>query len=136
MVEGTILIDNRLAIVLFDPGTAHNSFCYDIQEQVMQLPYDFTVTTPLGKRVVCKLYIPQCNVKIGKVSMPVDLVILAMSNFDAIFGMDWLAKYIACIDCFCKIITFKVMRLVPVYCLKEFRKSMIPGLFKDSRLNG
>ena len=35
----------------------------------MQLQYDFTVATPLGKRVVCELYIPRCNVKIREVSI-------------------------------------------------------------------
>ena len=40
--------------------------------------------------------------------MPADLVVLAMNDFDVIFGMDWLAKYKACLDCFRKIITFQV----------------------------
>ena len=74
----------------------------------MQLPYDFTIATPLGKRAVRELYIPQCNVKIGEVSMPANLVVLSMNDFDVIFGMDWLVKYMACLDYFCKIITFKV----------------------------
>ena len=74
----------------------------------MQLSYDFVVTTLLGKRVVCELYIPQCNVKIREVAMPADLVILAMNDFKIIFGMDWLAKYRACLDYFRKITTFKL----------------------------
>ena len=44
--------------------------------------------------------------------MPADLVILAMNDFDVIFGMDWLAKYMACLDCFRKIITFKVDKAI------------------------
>ena len=74
----------------------------------MQLPYDFIVSTPLGKRVVCELYFPQCSVKIGGVSVPADLVMLAMNDFDVIFGMEWLAKYMACLDSFRKVITFTV----------------------------
>ena len=96
VVEGTILVDGRHAIALFDPGSTHSfvapSFCYDMQDWVMQLPYDFIVSTPLGKRVVCELYFPQCSVKIGEVSMPADLVMLAMNDFDVIFGMDWLCE--------------------------------------------
>ncbi|XXG63050.1 hypothetical protein AAC387_Pa05g1320 [Persea americana] len=45
---------------------------------------------------------------VGEVAMPADLVILAMNDFDVIFGMDWLVKYRACLDCFRKIITFRV----------------------------
>ena len=40
--------------------------------------------------------------------MPADLVVLAMNDFYVTFGMDWLAKYRACLDCFRKIITFRV----------------------------
>ena len=41
-----------------------------------------------------------------------------MNDFDVIFGMDWLAKYIICLDCFCKVITFKV---------NEFNASVLFG---------
>ena len=54
LVEGTILVDNRHAIVLFDPGSTHSFvapvFVCDMQDPIMQLPYDFTVATPLVKR--------------------------------------------------------------------------------------
>ncbi|XXG85952.1 hypothetical protein AAC387_Pa11g0946 [Persea americana] len=112
VVEGTILIGDKPAVALFDPGSTHSFvapvFVCNMRDRIMQLPYDFTVSTPLGRKVVCELYVPQCDVKIGEVAMPADLVILAMNDFDVIFGMDWLAKYRACLDCFRKIITFRV----------------------------
>ena len=40
--------------------------------------------------------------------MPMDFTVLVMQDFDVILGMDWLAKYRFCIDCFNKIVTFKV----------------------------
>ena len=112
VVEGTILVGNRPAIALFDLGSTHSFvapvFSCDMQNRIMKLPYDFTVATSLGKRVVCELYIPRRAVEIGEVLMPADLIILAMNDFDAIFGMDWLTKYRACLNYFCKIITFRV----------------------------
>jgi hypothetical protein len=39
--------------------------------------------------------------------MPANLVVFEMSGFDIILGMDWLSKYHACVDCFCKEIVFK-----------------------------
>jgi hypothetical protein len=39
--------------------------------------------------------------------MPANLVVFEMSGFDIILGMDWLSKYYACVDCFCKEIVFK-----------------------------
>ncbi|RWR86324.1 reverse transcriptase [Cinnamomum micranthum f. kanehirae] len=112
VVEGIIYVDNRPAIALFDLGSTLSfvapPFICDMQKQIKQLSYDFTVITPLERKVVCKLYVPQCSVKIGEVSMPANLVVLAMNDFDVIFGMDWLVKYRACLDCFRKIITFKI----------------------------
>jgi hypothetical protein len=39
--------------------------------------------------------------------MPTNLVVFEMSGFDIILGMDWLSKYHACVDCFCKEIVFR-----------------------------
>ena len=65
MVEGTILVDNRPTIALFDPSSMHSFialvFSCDMQDQIMQLPYDFTLATPSGKIVVCELYIPSAQ---------------------------------------------------------------------------
>ena len=87
-----IYVDHRPAVALFDPGSTHSFvaplFVRDKQKQIEQLAYNFTVTTPLGRKVVCELYVPQCSVTIGEVSMPADLVVLAMNDFDVIFGMD------------------------------------------------
>ena len=91
-MEGTILADNRPTVALFDPGSTHSfiapSFVCDMQKQIRQLSYDFTVTTPLRIKVVSELYVPQRSAKIGEVLMPVDLVVLAMNHFDVMFGMD------------------------------------------------
>ena len=46
--------------------------------------------------------------QIGELVMPADLIVLAMHDFDVILGMDWLAKYRACMDCFHKIVTLRI----------------------------
>lgn len=40
--------------------------------------------------------------------MSTDLIVLVIHDFDVIFGMDWLVKYRAYMDCFNKTVTFKV----------------------------
>ena len=40
--------------------------------------------------------------------MPADLIVMAMHDFDIIFGIDWLVEYRACVGCFHKTITFKI----------------------------
>lgn len=39
-----------------------------------------------------------------------DLMLLEMSNFDVILGMDWLASCHAMVDCFEKVVKFNVPR--------------------------
>ena len=39
--------------------------------------------------------------------LPVNLLSLEMYDSDVIFGMKWLSKYNAVIDCFSKMVTFK-----------------------------
>ena len=56
------------------------------------LDYILTVTTPVGKQAVCRIYYPNCSVLLGEVNLPADLIILDMHDFDVILGMDWLEK--------------------------------------------
>ena len=73
-----------------------------------ELDYILTVTTPVGKQVVCRTDYPSCSVPLGKVNLPANLIIIDMHDFDVILGMDWLEKYHATMDCFTKTITFKL----------------------------
>ena len=43
-----------------------------------------------------------CGLKIRKKELNVDLIPLAIHDFDMILGMDWLSSYHTLIDCFKK----------------------------------
>ena len=58
------------------------------------------VTVKLGK--VCK----DCPLTLENRNFPTDLILLSMSEFDVILGIDWLTKYGAILDCDSKSITF------------------------------
>ena len=58
------------------------------------------VTIKLGK--VCK----DCPLTLENRNFPTDLIVLSMSEFDVILGIDWLTKYGAILDCVSKSITF------------------------------
>lgn len=111
-MEGTILICTRNARTLFDSGCTHSfvalHFALELQQSPELLPFLLIVTTTVGKRVACESYYPKCSVQIGELLMPTYLIILLMHDFDVILGMDWLAKYRDCVDCFHKTINFKV----------------------------
>ena len=112
VVEGTLLVCGFEAKVLFDPGSTHSflspKFAKLIDMPARELEYVLTVSTPVGKQVVCRKYYPRCAVKIGDVVLPANLILLEMFDFDVILGMDWLAGYHATMDCFHKTLTFKL----------------------------
>ena len=112
VVEGTLFVYGVEAKVLFDPGSTYSflslMFATMIDVPVSELDFILTVTTPVGKQVVCTTYYPSCIVKIGDVTFPADLILLGMHDFDVILGMDWLSGHHATMDCFNKTISFKL----------------------------
>ena len=111
VVEGMILICSRDARTLFDSWSTHSfvapQFACGFQQPPKLLPYLFMVPTLVGKKVACENYYPKCTILIGGLLMPADQIVLAMHDFDVILGMDWLARYRACVGYFHKTITFK-----------------------------
>ena len=53
----------------------------------------------VGKTVVCKCVVCKCPVSICGIVILTNLVVFSMISYDAIHGMDWLAKHLAIIDC-------------------------------------
>ena len=64
----------------------------------------FGVTAKLGK--VCK----DCSFTLKNRDFPTNLIVLSMSKFDTILGIDWLTKYGAILDCASKSIKFTMPR--------------------------
>ena len=114
IVEGTLFVFEIEAKILFDPGSTQ-SFLSPIFAKLIDVPaseleFILTVTTPVGKQVLCSTYYHSCTVKIGDVIIPADLILLDMHGFDVILGMDWLSGHHATMDCFNKTISFKLHR--------------------------
>ena len=55
--------------------------------------------SPLGIRVSVDLICQGCELEISGILLTVDLRVMDMSEFDVIFGMDWLTAYRVVIDC-------------------------------------
>lgn len=45
---------------------------------------------------------------VGKVNLPANLILLDMHDFNISLGIDWLAGHHATMECFTKVITFKL----------------------------
>ena len=68
---------------------------------------------PTGELVVSRRWIRALPVEVDGRELFVDLIELAMDDFDMILGMDWLSKYGATIDCKRRMVTFEPKGEVP-----------------------
>ena len=79
LVEGTLLVCGFEAKILFDTGSTHSfmspNFSKLIDMPARGLEYVLTVSTPVGKQLVCRKYYPRCAIKIGDVELPANLIL-------------------------------------------------------------
>ena len=96
LVEGTFLVNDCHARIMFDSGATHSfiarKFMLAIGLRPESLPIPLEISTPIG-RVVLDLFCRAVSVSLGGVSFSTNLVVLCMSNFDIIIGMDWMTVY-------------------------------------------
>ena len=62
--------------------------------------------TPIGGLVLLEYVCHNCELIISEQNLRVDFIIIDMSSFNVILGMDWLSAYQAFIDCFLRRVTF------------------------------
>jgi hypothetical protein len=110
VIAGTIDICSMLANVLFDPGSTHSFvspyFSYKIKFQLELLPHDLSVVVPLGESLSAQWVYRSFGIDIKGTTLPVDLVLLKMPDFNVILDMDWLSLQHAWVDCFKKRVIF------------------------------
>ncbi|XP_059629960.1 uncharacterized protein LOC132272912 [Cornus florida] len=104
VVRGMFLVSHSWARVLFDSGASYSfiasSFVQALGLEVSQLDRSLCVDKPIRGSValsrVCKSY----SITIAERVLEFDLILLEMTGFDVILGMDWLSSFRAVIDCF------------------------------------
>jgi len=110
VITGTVSLNDQPAYALFDSGATH-SF---IAEQYVRmlglnpvlLESAICISTPLKDKVIAALGCSGCKLEIGERVGKIDLLVLAMYDFDLIIGMDWLTNQRAKMDCYRKAIQF------------------------------
>lgn len=114
----------------FDSISTHSFvsplFANNLIEKPIPLDCPLLVTTPLGETLLVRDGYHSCKVMVGKVDTVADLMLLEMSDFDLILGMDyWLASCLVTLDCLGKAINFEI----PGETLFTFQgeRSMIPN---------
>ena len=108
VVNGTFLVNNNYASILFDTG-ADMSFVSCEFESSLALPRSklvnsYSVEVANGKSISIDSVIRNCTLNLNDFNFPIDLIPMQLGSFDVIVGMDWLAKYHAEIVCFEKYI--------------------------------
>ncbi|XP_058180087.1 uncharacterized protein LOC131298627 [Rhododendron vialii] len=104
VVRGTFLLFNSFARVLFDSGASHSfiaaSFVCALELDTENLDSPLFVETPLRGKSSLNRICMGCELIICDRRFDFDFIVLNMSGFDLILGMDWLSTFHAAIDCF------------------------------------
>ncbi|XP_028092232.1 uncharacterized protein LOC114292470 [Camellia sinensis] len=111
MILGTLSVNGQLTHVLLDSGSTHSvvskTFAPNLNRSMEPLNYVLYVSLPSADYMLCAFMYPACELLLGDISLCANLMPPDMVHFDAILGMDWLAKYHATIDCVCKQVVFR-----------------------------
>ncbi|XP_059634938.1 uncharacterized protein LOC132277177 [Cornus florida] len=131
-VEGTLTVYGNIAKVLFDSGSSYSfitlSFVETLGLELGHMSNSLSIVTPLGSPTTLDRICHACPITIGELEYPIDLIALRMRDFDAILGMDWLARYHAQLDCHERIIVFSIPgQSLSRYKYGEFEGTMTMG---------
>ncbi|GJR57037.1 putative reverse transcriptase domain-containing protein [Tanacetum coccineum] len=108
IVTGTFLLNNRYASVLFDTGADRSfvSTSFSSQMDIMPSTLDhyYDVELADGRIIGLNTILRGCTLNLLNHLFNINLMPIELGSFDAIIGMDWLAKYQAIIVCAEKIV--------------------------------
>ncbi|GJR75878.1 putative reverse transcriptase domain-containing protein [Tanacetum coccineum] len=108
VVAGTFLLNNRYAYILFDTG-ADRSFVSTAFSTLLDivpntLDHGYNVELADGRIIGVNTILKGCTLNFLNHQFHINLMPVELGSFDAIIGMDWLAKYQAVIVCAEKIV--------------------------------
>ncbi|GKA89520.1 putative reverse transcriptase domain-containing protein [Tanacetum coccineum] len=108
VVAGTFLLNNRYAYILFDTGADRSfvstTFCSQIDITPSTLDHYYDVELADGRIIGLNTILKGCTLNFLNHQFNINLMPVELGSFDAIIGMDWLAKYQAVIVCAEKIV--------------------------------
>ncbi|GKA53061.1 putative reverse transcriptase domain-containing protein [Tanacetum coccineum] len=108
VVAGTFLLNNRYAYILFNMGAdrifVSTAFSSQIDITPSTLDHYYDVELADGRIIGLNTILKGCTLNFLNHQFNVNLMPVELGSFDAIIGMDWLAKYQAVIVCAEKIV--------------------------------
>jgi hypothetical protein len=98
-VTGILPVCGFSAFVLIDSGSTHSIASVEFASRLVDVPRsfacEFVFSTPAGLDLCSRQCLIGCDVVVGKHSLPVDLIVLGITDFDVVLGMDWLEENFA-----------------------------------------
>ncbi|GJY57821.1 putative reverse transcriptase domain-containing protein [Tanacetum coccineum] len=108
VVTGMFLLNNRYASILFDTGADRSfvstAFSSQIDITPSTLDHYYDVELAGGRITGLNTILRGCTLNLLNHPFNINLMPVELGSFDAIIGMDWLAKYQAIIVCAEKIV--------------------------------
>ena len=110
-MTGQLYVANLSSYILFDSGATY-SFVSTIHANRLDRAKDvisqpFRTSLPSGDVLISTHWLRAIPVRVAERELYVDLIILDMYDYDVIFGMDFLTKYNATIECRIRRVTFR-----------------------------
>ncbi|GJW46124.1 putative reverse transcriptase domain-containing protein [Tanacetum coccineum] len=99
IVTGTFLPNNRYASILFDTGADRSFVSSAFSSQIDITPTILDVELADGRIIRLNTIIQGCTLNFLNHPFNIDLMPVELGSFNAIIGIDWLAKYQAVIVC-------------------------------------
>ncbi|KAL3753098.1 hypothetical protein ACJRO7_000490 [Eucalyptus globulus] len=114
VITSMVSLNDHPTYTLFDLGATH-SFITDqfiklIGLSPKLLESTVSISTPLKDSIMSTMGCTSCKLMIGEQEGRIDLIVLAMYDFDVIIGMDWLTKQRAKMECYRKTIQFNPLK--------------------------
>lgn len=87
------------------------------------------VVSPLGGELILKQGCRGCDIEVADRRLPFSFVIMAMSGFDVILGIDWLSSYQTVIDCYRQRVTICTLNRDCFHFLGERVGRVLPPVY-------
>ncbi|GJT39607.1 reverse transcriptase domain-containing protein [Tanacetum coccineum] len=108
VVNGTFLINNVYASVLFDTGADRSFVSYAFSKYIDVTPTtldtNYCVELADGKSLTTNTILRGCTLNLQNHLFEIDLLPIELGSFDVIVGMDWMAEHRAEVVCYEKYI--------------------------------
>ncbi|XP_073133418.1 uncharacterized protein [Henckelia pumila] len=112
IIAGTYSLCSYNAYVLVDRGASHTfiseQFAISHDLPIEPLATVVSISLPLGKVIVSVKSVKNCILQYEGNVIEIDCIVLGLSDFGCIIDIDMLTKYSAIVDCFQKVVRFRL----------------------------